>query len=636
LAATDDAAFENSQAQDLYPPDEDAHARLISWAMEAFTAAKSARQPYEDRWARYYKLYRSYVKRTKSDWRSKVFVPYAFSVIETITPKIMSETPKFVCVPVGPEDVEPAKQMEALLDYCASNTDLYLELIKAVKSALKYGTGILKTFYKQDIRRTFVSEPRFEDITEEVEEPVIDPETGQPLADTNGEAMTELREIVVGQRESGTQMVPSEYLVYEGPAAEAVDIFNFFVAPEADDIDTARYVIHRTYREMSHIMDLVKKGVYRLPSNMGPGDIVNDPDEPMNIRTDSIEMGGGRDDSLRKSIELWEIWTDDNRVITVANGKAILRVTENPFTHQQKPFVRVVDYLQEHEFWGVGEIETIEGLQDIQNALINQRLDNVRLVLNPTYAVDVENLEDLRDLTMRPGGVIRTKGGRSVGEVFQRVDLGDVTGSAFAEASEMERFIERVTGVTAYQTGMDSPTLNSTATGVAMITESGNTKFALKVRLLELLGLKRLARQWGSIIQQFTTEERVVRILGPMGQAMFQTLSPDSIQGALDYDIQTKSSSQTESVKKEQAMALLQTVGTVWPQAIPKLVTDVLEAWDKKDFMPYLLGDPNLMMMQQMMMGGGMPGDPTAPPPEEDPGSATYTRSPEATPGGAV
>jgi hypothetical protein len=631
-----DATAEAELGQDLYPADEDEHARLIGWAQQAFTAAKSARQPYEDRWARYYKLYRSYVKRTKSDWRSKVFIPYAFSVIETITPKIMGDIPKFVCVPVGPEDIEPARMMESMLDYCATNTDLYLELLKAVKSTLKYGTGILKTYFKQDIRRTFVPQPKMRDIVEQVEDPVIDPSTGQPLSSADGEVLTETREIVTGQEEDGVEMVPSEYLAYEGPAAEAIDLFNFYVAPEAEDIDSARYVIHRTYREMSHIVDLVKKGVYRLPDNMGPGDIVTDPDDPGMVRRDSIELGGGNDDSLRRAVEIWEFWTDDNRVITVANGKAILRVTENPFTHQQKPFVRMVDYLQEHEFWGVGEIEAIEGLQDIQNALINQRLDNVRLALNPTYAVDVENIEDLRDLTMRPGGVIRTKGGRAVQEIFQRVDLGDVTSSAFAEASEMERFIERVTGVTAYQTGMDSPTLNDTATGVALITESGNTKFALKVRLMELMGLRRLAKHWGSIIQQFTTEERVVRLLGPMGQVMFQQLTPDAIQGALDYDVMTQSTSQTESVRREQAISLLQTVGQVWPAAVPKLVQDVLNAWNVKDTQSYMMGDPQMLAMQQMMAMGGAPGAaPTSPAPER-PDSPTYTRAAEVTPGGAV
>lgn len=601
--------------EDLYPASEDEHALIVTWCQQTFLAADSARRTFEDRWSRFHKLYMSWVQLDKSDWRSKVFIPFVFSTVETIAPRLVAELPKAMVAPMGPEDTVPAQAMETLLDWSADNSDLHLELIEGVKSMLKYGTGILKTFHRQDLRTAYHMVPQVEPVYATQQVPVTDPTTGQPFTDLNGAPQFEENQVMVGMNQGAPALEPYTYVAYDGPAAESVDIFNFWVAPEATDIQNARYTIQRSFREMSHILKKVEEGVYRLPPEMGPEEITSVNDEPLAKRLSSIDMGTTNTDPTRKPVELLEFWTDDNRVITIANRKAVLRVQDNPFQHQEKPYVRMVDYLQEHEFWGVGEIQAIEPLQDIYNALVNQRIDNVRLNLNSVFAVNKEAIDDPRQLRLRPGAVIETKGDMPVQEAFQRVDLGDVTQSAFLEASEIERVMEKITGVTAYQTGADNPNLNDTATGVALISEQGNTKFNMKLRLVELMALKPMFRQWGAIIQQFTPAERVIRMLGPNGQWLFQSFDPESIQGALDYDIEASSSAQTDTVRREQDLTLLQTLSAVWPYAVPKLVQDILQDYGKKDLDAYLMGpqyslggqDPMQLLAQQQQMNEPVP-----------------------------
>lgn len=600
---------EAGYGNEFYPASEDEHRQVLTWCLQAFQAADDHRSSYYDRWVRYYKLYRSYVKREKGDWRSKAFIPHAFSVIETITPRLLAQLPQFVTSPMGMEDVRNAKAMETLLNYSASQANLYPELIKAVKSSLKYGTGIMKNYHRRDVRTAMRMEPIVSPQRATVQRPVTDANGAQVL-DMNEEPMFEDVEMEMGSEITGYQQMPYEYVAYDGPASEAIDIFNFWVAPESVDIETARYVIQRVYREMSHVMEQVSKGVYRMPPEMGPEDITSTDDEPLARRLAAIELGGDAADPTRKPVELLEFWTADGRVITMANRKAILRVARNPFNHGEKPYVRIVDYLQEHEFWGVGEIEVLEGLQDLQNAIVNQRIDNVRLKMNGLFAVDRDANVDLRTLRSRPGGVIETSGPPS--SMIQVLDLGDVTSSAFAEAAETERFMEKVSGVTAYQTGIDSPSLNDTATGVALISEQGNTKFALKLRLLELLALKPLARQWGAIIQQFTSGQRVVRMLGPEGQFTFMSFDPESLMGALDYDVATASSSQTESVRRQQDQMLLQILAGVWPYAVPQLVMDLLESFGKKNLADYMMGPQQLDFMGQIQTDRSL-SEPVAP-----------------------
>jgi hypothetical protein len=585
---------------DLYPESEDEYRMVLAWAQQAFDAAQKARMPYDQRWTRYYQLYNSYTgARRRGDWRSRVFIPISFSIVETIAPRLVAQLPKFLVNPFGPEDVEVAKRMEQMLRRVSdarvhgpSEMPLYAEMVKATKSALKYGTGILKTYYKQKMARARRMVPVMENETMLMQIPQTDPD-GAPLRDLDGNPVVETREEIVGQVPVGQRFERYDYVAYDGPAAEAVDIFNFWVAPEAEDVESARYVIHRVYRPFRYVQRRVDEGVYRWPEGFSLSDFFDQTqDEPHTFKRDAIDLGGSNNDPTRRDVELLEIWTDDGRVITLANRRVVLRVHENAYDHGEKPFVRITDYFQEHEFWGKGEIEAIEHLQDLQNALINQRVDNVRLLMDAVFAVNTSNLEDLADLTMRPGRVIRVKGDLPPADVVQRVDLGEVTESAFAEAESTKRMIEETSGISSYQQGLDTETMNDTATGVSIITEQGNNRFALKVRLAEMMGWSKIGFHFGSILQQFTTTEQIVRLLGPDGQAMWESFDPEALQGRLDYDIESASTVQTETVRKEQAMSLLQMgaqfLGEMDPLAILPLWRDVVEAFDKKNVEEYM------------------------------------------------
>lgn len=607
----------NSDGEDLFPVDEESQAQTTAWAISAFKDAQANRQELEERWLRYYKMYRSYGgKRKKNDWRSRVWLPVSFYIIETILPRLMAQLPKFRVEPVGPEDREGAEQMEALLDYCSDQSDLYLELVKAFKSALIYGTGILKTMYDEKFVVNIFREPVLEPVMEEVEIGDVDID-GNPLTQS----------VQVGSRVVGMRTVRQPVITYAGPVAEAVDVFDFFVSPEATCMEDASYVIHRVYRTRAHIEKMARQGHYRLPEDLDWELLLNAEDYPASMRLSEVDLGSGSQPQTTKGtklIEVRELWTDDV-VLTMLGDRVLVRAERNPFAHGEKPFVRVVDHLVPHEFWGVGELEPMEGIQDTMNALWNSRIDNVKLVLNRMFAVSMEYIQDPADLRVRPGGVIRLREGIPIDQAFKPIDLGEVTSSSYTEAAEMERMSEKVSGVSAYQMGTDSPALNRTATGVALISEQGNTRFAHKVRISELTGLRRLAKHFGSILQQYMPEGMVVRLQGPGGQWMFQTIDQQSIVGAFDYNIEAESASQTESIRREQTLSLFQMLIGL-PQVNPfRLIQDVLQTFGRKDIQSYLLQPPGMMdpammqdpMMQQqmmqeqqMMMQGGM-GAPT-------------------------
>ncbi|MGQ0670831.1 MAG: portal protein [Actinomycetota bacterium] len=611
MEALEDAAY--TDAEDLYPRTPEDHQRLLSWALDAFGAADRARERFAERWRRYNQLYRGYVPPRKAGaWRHRLFIAITFQIVETVLPKLVAQLPKMLVRPVGPEDEEPAKVMEDLLEWASYQSELYVQLVAAYKSALKYGTGILKTRLGKKTRTRTVQVPVMARQTESFEQVVLDPSTGAPLTDIDGNEMTETIEVEGPEAETGE--LRSERVtdvLYEGPVAESVDVLNFWPAPEAIDIQGARFLIHRVFVSDREFARKVKEGLYRLPEHMRSADLWSSETEPVLERRDDIGMGSGTDPT-RRLVELLEYWTDET-VMVVANRRAVVRVSANPYEHGEKPFVLLPDHFQENEFWGVGEIEPIEGTQDAINALWSQRLDNVRLALDRRWVVDVNRLWDQRDLENRPGQIVRVNSQEADPRtVLFPLETPDITSSAYTEAAELERMVEKTLAVSAYQTGADSPTLNKTATGVALISEQGNSRFALKVEMAELLGLSPLARHYGSILQQFLPDEIVVRREGPQGGYEWQQITSDSIQGAFDYEIEAGSSTVTESVRKEQAMTLMQVLtGLADPITgqpivnVRALVEDLLTQFGKKDMERYLTPEqpPMLPAMAQMAPG---------------------------------
>jgi len=635
---------------DLYPVEEDEQKKLATAVSKRFQAAERARQAYEVTWLRYYKAFRSYRKMRKpGQWKSNVWMPITFSVIETILPRVCAALPSAKVNPIGPEDVQPGETLEETIKWAEDKSDLYPEQVKAVLSSLMYGTGILKTGVLERFGANIVQEPLLEETT--VEEP-----TGELDIDQNPLMVTRQTQVPKIDPETGEPMMTwtrQEYLEYRGPHAECVDIENFFPDPLGDDVQTCRWVIHRVYRDRAHMEDLFAKGVYRLPDYVDERDWDKKVEGSITYasvqRLNEVELGGGEvdTDQPRDLFPVLEMWRKGKNnaveVVTVAgeSGQGVLlRAQKSPYSHNLLPFIRVVDHIVPHEFWGIGEIEPIEGIQEALNQIWNARLDNVRLTLNQMFAVVIDYLENPSDLIVRPGGIVRMKEGLPLNQVFQQIDLGDVTGNAYTEAAELEREAEKVSGVSPYQTGQDSPAYNRTATGVALISEQGNTRFSFKTKLAEATGYKTLVRMYASILQQYVPDDLMLRIKSgeaeqqmqlqqQMAMQQFQMMvqqgadpmeaqqmamqmiqpidplaewkavTPDSIMGRFDFDIVAESSAQTESMRREQTLSLATNLMQD-PYMKPRPIReDLLKEFGRKNVDDYLMSDMEIQMMQQ-------------------------------------
>lgn len=556
--------------------------QVLNKVVTDYNEAEQSRGTREGKWQTWYKLYRSYAeKRDTGDKRANLFIPYVYSIVETVVPRLIatvfSSRPYIGVLPVKEEAIENAKDMENLIDYQLTQKIGIIGVATSwFKEALIYGTSILKVGWEYEEDEVWVDEPLMEIF-------------GFPI---------------------GSRRVKKVQPVKDDPLVEHIDLWDFYIDPRAKDIDEADYCIHKVFRDVSYLKRMEEQGIYKnidevvKVSKEGAGSWYEEGvgttafETGMNTRLGLIGMQSI--DKPSSKIEILEYWTDD-RVIAVANRSVVIRNDENPYHHRKKPFVRLVDVLVPHEFYGIGEIEPIEDLQYELNSLRNQRMDNINILINRMWKVIRGADIDAKQLVSRPGGIIEVDDMDDV----QEIQMTDTSGNAIENVIEMvRRDMDNADGVYDYARG-ETTDRRETATTASLLSQAANERFNLKVKLIEDLGMRRLGVLLTQLNQQYIDTEKAIRILGQDGMD-FYTLSPENIRG--QFDIMPLGSSVEPITNKENKLQSYINLYTILKDSPyvnhPEIIKKILEAADIKDLNRVIIDDAENMLLQNIL--GGM------------------------------
>jgi hypothetical protein len=545
---------------------DDNEKKLVDKIVNRFKRAESWRQPREEKWKRWYQNYRSYVTEPKAD-RSNLFIPWSFSVIETLMPRIIealfATRPYLEAIPQEEKDEATAKAMTQLLDYQCEKIDIVDKFTRHVKEALMYGTAWVKVPWRYETQakkeRKYISLP-------------------------------------MGIRVPfgfGTKNI----VAWDDPDIELVDICDIYHDPEGTNVDDCEWIIHRVYRTLDDLRRLEKQGTYKnIDQIKDTGSNID------SFRDDRLKSIGFADDdgveNDNNKVELLEYW-EDGRVVVVANRSVIIRDEENPFWHGKKPFVATVPVPIPHEFEGVSVLETIEHLQAELNTTRNQRIDNVSLVINRMWLKSEVCHVNPSELVSRPNGIINIQGDIAG---LQPLVVPDVTGSAYQEEQVIERNIQEVTGLYDPSRGQ-ALNRKTTATEITSLQDAANYRFRLMIRLIETTGLSKIGDLMVQLNQQYIDRSRVVRITGDSGRKWVK-LSPEEIQGA--FDIRCAGSSveplANKEAKRAQVLQIWQTFGPLSAQDPSlnryELMKMVFESFDVKNVDRFLKTPEQLQQEQ--------------------------------------
>ena len=471
-----------------------------------FEAGKDRHEVTRKRAESHYGLYRSYkeVKRTydsasrrdvdsvledlRAGFGADLFIPYVFSVIETTLARMLAQNPTMKVKPAptygGVEELMKADRNSGhhavLLEKQLSQTDFHLALQDVGKEGLMTGIGIGKSRWLSKVvdGRKMLVPPTYR-------------EEGGP-------------EWVIGKS-------PGKHLIYEGPVFEWVSLYDWIHDPRGHDMKSVRWVIHRMWFDDDEVARRVKDGTWQLPEGVTLEEVLasSSAEKRSEIRSerDAISGFSNSQDQNEKMHEVWECW-DGDTVTTMVNRCCPVQHGANPFWHGEIPFHIFRPTRVPGEMMGIGEAEAIEDLQREMNIMRKQRRDNAAFVLQRPFAY-FDGMVDMDDFKWAAGSGLAVDGDPT--NLLNFFPVQDIPHSSYQEEANLQRDIERVTGID--DTGSGVLTGQGTATEAQIVQQMAGVRIANKTKLLELELVKPACRHHLWLNQQKLVEKQFM--VGP-------------------------------------------------------------------------------------------------------------------------
>ncbi len=334
--------------------------KVIQFIEHAWTQGKAARKHYDTDWQECQKAYRCEVdplKDKRLDWRSNLFLPWAYNAVESwhayIHSLLLPRDEDFLNLEGRtPDDAEANRLMSQYLQYVFRNAGLAESFSMFLKTYAMQGPAVLKVYWRSEKRR--------------------------------------VQDAVLG--------IEQEELAYHNVWFDWVDMADFVFFPVLGDIEkTTR--IHRTMRHLEDLQAAQESG------------------EVHYLHLDAFS----KNDIPAEGLTLKEAWIPriqlgeaiyKNVVATVAEtgsgGKPVLiRFVPNPLDQGRSPFV--YDCMQSvgNNLLGWGLLSKSLPLLKYANFLTNARADSLKRGLYPMFKYVDDGVFNPYNVVARPHAMIK-------------------------------------------------------------------------------------------------------------------------------------------------------------------------------------------------------------------------------------
>lgn len=551
--------------------------------------------------------------------------------------------------PQNEEDVAKAEKLERLLNWqfmgrhCKGFTVIY----EWVKSCLIYGTSVIKiTWQDKYIKKGFdlpiatddqIYQMQGDDMVKDldgepqdiqagtvIDEDILalantDPTLLNYIGQVNSQSMqvqpVALDNFRVWRNVHGKKLIKS----YSGPLVEVISPEDFYMDPEAKSIEDAQFVIHRVWRTYGYLKEKERDGIY---SNVDEVKAWLDRDKESYINSeraqrynsaDAIDPANYAIDSedkqiARHKLEVFEWWglldlTDEGYqepYLVVFCGETILRMELNPYGHGQPPFEVLRPMLDPFKFTGVSIPELVGEFQAVKTALFRQILDNVSYQNNGAWLVNRNAGVDINALlNMRPNTIVRSN--ITSGAVVP-LTPPNLQGYPLTMIELVDSMLQKRTGVTSYNQGLDANSLNKTATGITKIMDASVQRIELQARVMAETGIKPAFQKILMLNQQFMDQTVVIRVFNKPLE-----ISPDDLIGDFDVSVDVGGATSKNETRVQQMMMLIQSsslmmsTGVMRPQNLYEIGKKIMEIWEWKDYEKFLSNPDETALIQQAL-----------------------------------
>lgn len=216
---------------------------------------------------------------------------------------------------------------------------------------------------------------------------------------------------------------------------------------------------------------------------------------------------------VRKDGEEWVFWTLGTEFMLSKPQ----RLKEVIF-HGERPFTMGCFVLETHKIYPSGVPDLSAGLQREANDLANQRMDNLKFVLNKRWIAKRGSQVDLRSLVRNVPGSITLANDPE--KDVREVNFPDVTSSAYQEQDRINLDFDELVGNFSSGSVQSNRRLNETVGGMAILAQGSNQLTEYGLRTFKETWVQPTLRQLVKLEQHYETDSVVLAIAAQRAQLM--------------------------------------------------------------------------------------------------------------------
>lgn len=509
----------------------------------------------------WYNTYRGIVSGKSFSHRNDLAVPALFSqIMSDVAAKaqaLFGDQDIVQFQPVSSQDGMIARKNSLLVNLQLADCNTYVKGVDFLLSASVYGTGIARLSWK------------FEQRIKLYRAKVLD------------------QEIVVRNNQT----------LFDGPWWDVVDILDFLPEPGKTRLEDCTWVIHTYYTDLDQILEAQHSSGTPMFDEEGIKQLMDSPMQPelreawksrMTTYRTATDMNSRLLMPFSRPVRIDEYWGlvpremgingDRNLVITVANGKAILRYEPNPFWDGQIPFLVYTPMPDMHALHGTGKAEIAEKTQNIINRLANIKLDALELFAAPMFFVKDNAGIDGQSLIARPGRLFPMQADDMRAAVMPVSPDVRALNMLYTEMQQVSMFQQQGLGIddSAIQ-GMEAPD-RETAHGFQGRRDAAMSRLASEAELAGRMFVEPLAQWFRRANRQLLELPKQIQRIGqdavidpatgfPIPQQTESVQYPDLVP---DYHCRAMGGTRMlgRTVMANQMATFIQTAGAVQPAAM--------------------------------------------------------------------
>jgi hypothetical protein len=473
---------------------------MVSFIVDEFQRYESH---WRDRFEKAKKIYDMWLNKPPTrtfDWQNQVHVPMMVEAEQTITPRLFAalfptEAP-IDCQVYGEASEEQAIIIKSMIAHEFRVSDVQGESIPALTQCCLLGTGYIESPWL--VERTWQ----------------VDKSTMQRYL-----AVTANR-----------------------PDCKAVNFFEFYPHPAKLSMRDGLPLIRRRFCDAEYLKRLAENPHFKMENLQTalasesvvdvPATIVDQNGKAMNLKQrekyELLEYWGPWDTTYEKDGKPKKDLAVPHWIIVV-NRSVKIRSIPNPFNHQRPPFCKLKLFEDVNPSWfGIGVGQVGYPTQERLNKIVNQRLDNVDLVLNKQgFYNGNDTLINTKKLQVsKPGQWHKVS---DTVTSIRWMDTPDVTQSSYKEEEIAKQDFRESTGATVPLMPTDEGQ-HRTAMGINLLQGAAGARFRPVLRRLETDFIQDLAFMYLSNLQQFMTTPEWISVTGEQGKKQPIMIRPEDIQ----------------------------------------------------------------------------------------------------------